>query len=311
MLTTVREALPEERVRNEVTWLCLCDCGNSVFVPARYITNGRKKSCGCKSKPKTDIISGEKYCALTAIREATKEEQIDNRITWLFKCDCGNKILARAAHVLRGTQKSCGCFRTRKGESNPMFKSGGNKNPTYRRWRAMINRCYAPSQKENIYQQKNITVCERWLESYDNFLADMGECPSLKHSLDRIDNNKGYSPDNCRWATAKQQARNKRNNVYADGHLVAELAEKHNISKALLYQRIKHGKSGDALVAKPIQHNRSYDTNRGRGRLTKEQVIEIKQRCAQGEPYLQIAKDYPVARQAIANIAQGKTYKHI
>lgn len=80
----------------------------------------------------------------------------------------------------------------------------------YRAWLAMKARCYAPSTTKGYYKENNIQVCERWLHSFDNFMDDMGKCPD-RYSLDRIDNLKDYSPDNCRWASWDTQARNKSN----------------------------------------------------------------------------------------------------
>jgi len=79
----------------------------------------------------------------------------------------------------------------------------------YRAWKSMKARCYAPSSKGSHYDTNNIQVCDRWRNSYDNFIADMGNAPSASHSLDRIDNNGNYEPQNCRWATNTVQTRNR------------------------------------------------------------------------------------------------------
>ena len=82
----------------------------------------------------------------------------------------------------------------------------------YYAWKAMKARCYAPCNKDmGKYQKGNITVCEEWKHSYENFINDMGFAPSTKHSLDRIDTTKGYYKENCRWATTKEQANNRGN----------------------------------------------------------------------------------------------------
>lgn len=111
----------------------------------------------------------------------------------------------------------------------------------YRAWKAMKARCNAPSAKKGTYE--NIEVCKRWKDSYDNFLEDMGKAPSKNHSLDRIDNSKGYMPENCRWATQDEQCKNRGSFnkvfVYNNKSMVLKDWAKHfNIKYTTLYNRI-------------------------------------------------------------------------
>lgn len=110
--------------------------------------------------------------------------------------------------------------------------------PTVRIWLGMLNRCKYNRQ----YTSKGITVCDKWANSYDAFFRDMGERPSLKHSIDRIDNDGNYEPSNCRWATQKTQMRNTSRNVYVEYNgqprLIADLAEEHGVPLALLHSRL-------------------------------------------------------------------------
>lgn len=116
----------------------------------------------------------------------------------------------------------------------------------YRRWTNMKRRCSDPkSNSYYYYGGRGIAVCDRWQDSYENFLADMGECPSAQHTLDRIDNNGNYEPGNCRWVTRKQQSHNRRSNLiieHAGKRLcVAEWADILGIKVDRLYKRLYLG----------------------------------------------------------------------
>jgi hypothetical protein len=125
------------------------------------------------------------------------------RTRWLCQCACGSERSVAAVHLVNGKSKSCGC---RKGEDHKMSAS-----PEYRARKKMIDRCHNPSNKDyRHYGGRGIEVCPEWRASFLQFLADMGPRPSPLLSVDRIDNDKGYSKDNCRWATRSQQAFNRR-----------------------------------------------------------------------------------------------------
>lgn len=121
--------------------------------------------------------------------------------------------------------------------------SGGKESTEHCIWRTMVARCHRSSDKDfSRYGARGIAVCERW-HNYENFAADMGSRPSTKHSLDRIDNNLGYNPENCRWATGSEQQKNKSNTVrYTNGEFTgtpAECAAYLGISRALASARMK------------------------------------------------------------------------
>lgn len=137
---------------------------------------------------------------------------------WLCQCDCGNKRIVIGSALLNGKTKSCGCYgieRTKERNRTHGQSVNYTASPEHNAWSSMKRRCYKP--KDNRYYRygaRGITVCKRWIHSFENFLKDMGHRPSPDHSLDRKRNNGNYTPSNCRWATDDIQRRNKSNNKW-------------------------------------------------------------------------------------------------
>ena len=139
-----------------------------------------------------------------------RELAVDNggNQTYLVRCECNTERTVRGCNLRNGNTKSCRCTPRHlvHGES-----IRGRRTPEYGSWANMICRCEWPKQNRfHNYGGRGIKVCGRWRGSYQAFLSDMGRKPSPKHSLDRVNNNGDYTPSNCRWGTAKQQANNRR-----------------------------------------------------------------------------------------------------
>ena len=197
-------------------------------------------------------ITGQQFGRLTAIKQVGYNN--NNGAKWLCKCVCGNTIVTYSSALRRGVSKSCGCLNQELRLSRK--KHGMHKTKLYSAWSHMKQRCFNPKCKsyEN-YGGRGITVCKEWTDSFEAFrdwAFDNGYSEEL--TLDRIDNNGNYTPDNCRWASMAVQERNKRNNHYVtfNGEMMtmSECARKAGVSRNSLNHRIQRkNMTADEAVA--------------------------------------------------------------
>jgi hypothetical protein len=206
------------------------------------------------------ITIGQRFERLLVIEEASPYIwKCHRHRRWKCQCDCGNVIVAHDNNLKRRTVLSCGCWTldrlTKHGHNNV-----GKTTKTYRAWQAMKSRCY--NQKVACYDRyggRGIRVCDRWLESFENFLSDMGECPPGL-SLDRLDNSGNYEPENCEWRSRVDQTNNRRSNVYIEWQgkkmTLADAARFVGLPYYVVRSRISdHGWSSEKALTTPVAPN--------------------------------------------------------
>lgn len=176
------------------------------------------------------------------------------KLCWSCRCDCGGAGVVRGTDLRASLSLSCGC-RTREAVSAANTVHGETDSPAFRSWHAMRQRCAPDSRVRDRYFDRGITVCDRWA-LFSAFLSDMGR-PGPGQSIDRIDNDRGYSPDNCRWATATTQARNRRGNLpitaFGETRVLSAWGcdSRCTVSPQTVSKRLRKGWTAEAAIAQP------------------------------------------------------------
>lgn len=248
-LTVLRDA--EINTGKSASW-CRCDCGVEKVVKNRLLLNGQAMSCGClraeralqANNERREDLTGKKFgrWIIVSMLDGQKAKAI---------CECGTESEVWTPNLKHNKSLSCGCLSQEiNSRPNPAMSArltthGQSKTPIYKVWASMIARCTNSTLPEyHNYGGRGITVCERWLR-FENFIADMGQRPSDKHSIDRINNDGNYEPTNCRWATKKQQCNNTRRNriivFNGEARTIAQWSELLGIRYHTIRGRLRRG----------------------------------------------------------------------
>lgn len=207
-------------------------------------------------------LTGKRFNRFLVLRRVENKISPKGQSTtmWLCKCDCGIETKVTGSGLKSGQSKSCGCFV----KDFPInYKHGyaysNKKKPEYKTWAGMTQRCLNTRDKRyKDYGGRGIKVCNEWQgkDGFSNFLSDMGTKPTLSHSLDRIDNDKDYTKENCKWSTPKEQANNRRSNrileYSGETKTATEWANLFNIRPTLIIQWLKYKWSVDKIFNKLI-----------------------------------------------------------
>lgn len=227
--------------------------------------------------PKFRDISGVVFGRLVAVSRADNK---NGRTVWVCRCECGNTCIVCRSNLTCGIARSCGCLR-KETTARVHTKHGHAMSPEYGAWKNMIQRCQNPRLKSfKDYGGRGIKVCDSWMR-LENFMNDMGSRPK-GHSLDRINNSDGYHPQNCRWASRKEQQRNTRRNVIVEcnGQRMTLVAwsEKTGIDRDTIENRLKKGWPVERAITAPpddkYRNHRALKTAK-RDRLWKKMGGEL------------------------------------
>ena len=247
--------------QRHTTWDCVCDCGNKTIVSSNNLRRGHTNSCGCLNLNRERFINlvGMRFGMLEVLHREDDYVKPSGRkiLMWKCRCDCGNMVTVSGECLRHGNTKSCGCQRRNK------FRTHGKSNTRlYEIWTDMKQRCLNSNQKVyKYYGGRGITICQEWIDDFMSFYdwaLENGYQDNL--TIDRIDVNGGYEPNNCRWLTMEAQLRNTRRNhfveINGESHTIAEWARIYGISPQTINSRLRKGVSEQDAILIPVNRKR-------------------------------------------------------
>lgn len=246
-----------KRSYGAVLWRCLCDCGNETLARYYELKSGHVQSCGCLANQiartqtyRRQNLTGLRFGRLVVSEPAGKNK--NNQMRWRCICDCGRSHVADASNLKSGNVTSCGCL-AREVHSQRLVTHHGSREQLYRVWINIKERCFNPAHKSyKDYGGRGITLCPEWMEydQFRRFALSNGWSPGLQ--VNRIDNDKGYCPENVNFVTPKENSNNRRSSVVIDwdgrSMTLAELSRLTGVSYPAIWGRYKRGKRGKDLV---------------------------------------------------------------
>ena len=208
--------------QKQTMWNCQCDCGRKVVVSTGRLRSGNTRSCGCLSREISSKIhikdlTGQRFGRLTATRRIGSQMS-NSKTRYECLCDCGRLTIVEGSNLIEGVTSSCGCLRKELASKTATKHGCSHKDRLYRVWIGMKERCSNPNHiSYQFYGARGVAVCKEWVDSYETFktwayqhgydeTAPRGIC-----TLDRIDVDGPYAPDNCRWVDMHTQNANKQN----------------------------------------------------------------------------------------------------
>lgn len=200
------------------------------------------------------IHAGARFTRLIVLESFPSPSHPKKLTVCKVRCDCGKEFVAPAYSLRNNHTKSCGCLHTDRLRDR-ITTHGQSRSPLYRVWIAMVRRCHCPNDNGfQYYGGRGIEVCKEWRESVEQFFADMGPRPAGS-SIDRINNDGHYEPGNCRWATTKEQSRNRRNNRFLTIRgrtlTIADWVSESGVDRGTVFFRLKRGWSAESAVFTP------------------------------------------------------------
>ncbi len=207
--------------------------------------------------------TGDRYGRLVVTGLSARIERRENGCYvrfWNCRCDCGNEVEVCSGNLTGHTQ-SCGCFKAERIHEGT-FKHGLIHTPEYWAWHAMQRRCYDKKDKGyKNYGARGIQVCDRWINSFNDFISDMGMKPHPRYSIERVDNDGNYEKSNCVWGTKLQQNRNRRNTRRLEHNgknlTLQEWSDITGLDYFTLLRRVKIGWSAQAVIETPLRYSKT------------------------------------------------------